>query len=609
METPKAYDGKEPYIFASYSHKDKTRVWPILEQLNKDGYRVWYDSGIDPGTEFASTIAERLDDCAFFIAFVSKNYTESSFCTNELAYASKLEKDRLLVYLEDAQMPKGMQLVNVQLQNIYKNKYLNVADFYQQLYRAPGMRKCCGKGTGGGQGGPGEESGGGGSSGMNIPLKPIIAVVCAVLLMITASRILPKLLHGDSPSGDSTTIAETQTETVTNSETEPEPEPVTSSETESEPEPVQEVVAASVEAVLMSDDQNVVFSDTDGISVADHEQLKNASVFGSEEYHRNQILSVTFLNSLEKMPEDSWSVSPNGDESVNAWVEPADSGLYHLYIAADGGMKAPDNCAQLFAGYEKVNKINFNNSFYFEEVTDMSGMFMGCKELKEIDFTGFDTSKVTDMSALFNQCNNLDSVVGLESLDTSQVTDMSTMFQGCAFQSLDLTGFETGNVENFNWLVAECKKLQNLNVSNWNTEKANSMSCMFFDCEQLNELSISSFTTGSVTDMSFMFAACYALESLPDDLLDLSSATNTKNMFTNSSSLKNLTINSSVHLGNYMFEGCSNLERITVNGDLLSVGEDAFKGCNVEIQYPAGNETWEKNSSNFDENVSLSGVE
>ena len=51
MERPFAYNGVEPYIFVSYSHKNCDRVWPVIDRLEKDGYRVWYDYGISPRTE------------------------------------------------------------------------------------------------------------------------------------------------------------------------------------------------------------------------------------------------------------------------------------------------------------------------------------------------------------------------------------------------------------------------------------------------------------------------------------------------------------------------------------------------------------------------------
>ena len=46
-----AYEGGEPYIFISYAHKDTDRVMPILKALAAKGFRIWYDAGIEAGTE------------------------------------------------------------------------------------------------------------------------------------------------------------------------------------------------------------------------------------------------------------------------------------------------------------------------------------------------------------------------------------------------------------------------------------------------------------------------------------------------------------------------------------------------------------------------------
>ncbi|MBR3638779.1 MAG: toll/interleukin-1 receptor domain-containing protein [Lachnospiraceae bacterium] len=47
---PIPYEGKENYIFVSYSHMDMDRVMPVVRQWMENGYRVWYDDGISPGT-------------------------------------------------------------------------------------------------------------------------------------------------------------------------------------------------------------------------------------------------------------------------------------------------------------------------------------------------------------------------------------------------------------------------------------------------------------------------------------------------------------------------------------------------------------------------------
>ena len=73
-----SYEGPEKYIFISYAHKDSDRVLRILEKMTEAGYRIWYDDGIAPGSEWPEDIAAHLDGCAVFLAFVSNNSIASA---------------------------------------------------------------------------------------------------------------------------------------------------------------------------------------------------------------------------------------------------------------------------------------------------------------------------------------------------------------------------------------------------------------------------------------------------------------------------------------------------------------------------------------------------
>jgi hypothetical protein len=56
----RAYEGSEPYIFISYSHKNKDVVLPVIEALQNSGYNVWFDIGIEAGSEWPEYIATHL---------------------------------------------------------------------------------------------------------------------------------------------------------------------------------------------------------------------------------------------------------------------------------------------------------------------------------------------------------------------------------------------------------------------------------------------------------------------------------------------------------------------------------------------------------------------
>lgn len=76
----KPYEGQEAYIFISYCHKDRAGVFPIIEQMARDGYRVWYDEGIDPGSEWPEIIASHLNGSAACVAFITENAVNSHNC-------------------------------------------------------------------------------------------------------------------------------------------------------------------------------------------------------------------------------------------------------------------------------------------------------------------------------------------------------------------------------------------------------------------------------------------------------------------------------------------------------------------------------------------------
>lgn len=138
----KPYEG-DNYIFISYSHRNTAKVMGVMERMQRDGFRIWYDDGIDPGTEWDDNIAAHVDRCKYFIAFISKEYLESENCKDELNYARDLNKERLLVYLENVELPQGMAMRLNRLQAVHMYTYADPERFFEKLYAAKGIEKCC----------------------------------------------------------------------------------------------------------------------------------------------------------------------------------------------------------------------------------------------------------------------------------------------------------------------------------------------------------------------------------------------------------------------------------------------------------------------------------
>lgn len=141
MEYIKAYSGSDSYIFISYAHRDTEKVLPIIKNLISNGYRTWYDEGIEPGTSWDDYIAEHVIGCSYFIAFVSPSYLASSNCMDELNFARDENKKLLLVYLEPVELPVGMRMRLNRLQAINKYAFQNENDFYGKLYSADAIDK------------------------------------------------------------------------------------------------------------------------------------------------------------------------------------------------------------------------------------------------------------------------------------------------------------------------------------------------------------------------------------------------------------------------------------------------------------------------------------
>ena len=133
----KPYTGGGDYIFVSYSHKDADRVYPIIEYFLNEGYNIWYDEGIDPGTEWDENIAAHLNGCVGILAFLSENYLNSENCKDELNYARDLGKGRVLVYLEPVELPAGMAMRLNRIQALHRYKYDKMDDFFAELTKAP----------------------------------------------------------------------------------------------------------------------------------------------------------------------------------------------------------------------------------------------------------------------------------------------------------------------------------------------------------------------------------------------------------------------------------------------------------------------------------------
>ena len=130
-------------------------------------------------------------------------------------------------------------------------------------------------------------------------------------------------------------------------------------------------------------------------------------------------------------------------------------------------------------GFHEI-KINFNI-----KIKDCSYMFYDCSNLSNLDLSSFDTSNVNNMSHMFDKCYNL--------------------------TNLDLSSFDTKNVTNMSYMFSVCSNLANVNLSSFDTKNTTDMSGMFYYCSNLTNIDISSFDTQKVTNINNIFSWCSKL--------------------------------------------------------------------------------------------------
>lgn len=95
------YVGPDDYIFISYSHRDKKIVEEKLHILQRDGFRLWYDSGIRGGDNWRKVLREKIKFSKNVIVFTSANSVKSDDVKAEIITADAFEKKIINVCFDD----------------------------------------------------------------------------------------------------------------------------------------------------------------------------------------------------------------------------------------------------------------------------------------------------------------------------------------------------------------------------------------------------------------------------------------------------------------------------------------------------------------------------
>ena len=195
-----------------------------------------------------------------------------------------------------------------------------------------------------------------------------------------------------------------------------------------------------------------------------------------------------------------------------------------------------DSATKTVYWYSSAEKIYLN-----PDCTNMFAYFTG---MTDVDLSSFDTSEVENMNAMFYFNFALEKL-NVSGFDTSRVKDMSAMFDNLtSLKELDITNFNTSNVETMQYMFYNLNKVKTLDVSHFDTRNVKNMEGVFSWMTSLESLNLSNFNTSKVTTMRDIFAATTTLKSLDLSSFDTRNVVDMRAMFYYMISLKTLNVSS-----------------------------------------------------------------
>ncbi len=165
-----------------------------------------------------------------------------------------------------------------------------------------------------------------------------------------------------------------------------------------------------------------------------------------------------------------------------------------LLFVCDSTIYSQENASSLFANLTSLTNISFSNFELKNGCTSISEMFKDCSALTQVSLANFNTNGVTNMSGLFSGCRSLKNIIFCDNfVNMNYNYNLSRMFENCS------------SLENIDF------KYDTLAVSNY--------SRMFYGCSKLTILDLGSFAISSKRDTTDMLTGCDALAQIETPII------------------------------------------------------------------------------------------
>jgi hypothetical protein len=289
---------------------------------------------------------------------------------------------------------------------------------------------------------------------------------------------------------------------------------------------------------------------------------------GKKPTHGNYL----FYKTVDKLREDDFKYAENAKNIVSA--NGAFKNAYSL--TKFPVLKLKDNIrdiSYIFAGCDKLTSDELNRNLSAWKLSgdlNIREVFRDCHSLERIDMTVFRNCNITDSSSVFSTCKKLKSIANIGNLNISKADGMSYLFYECnALTQLDLSNWDTGNIQYMISTFNGCNNLTELNCSTWNTGKVYNLQLAFLNCKSLETIPVRDWDTRSLMYMDKAFAYCTSLTNLDVSKWDTSKVVEMTNVFYQCSSLKTLDVSkwktSNVIRADSLFAVCEKLASLDVS--------------------------------------------
>ena len=289
---------------------------------------------------------------------------------------------------------------------------------------------------------------------------------------------------------------------------------------------------------------------------------------GKKPTHGNYL----FYKTVDKLREEDFKYAENAKNIVSA--NGAFKNAYSL--TKFPVIKLKDNIrdiSYIFAGCDKITSDELNRNLSAWKLSgdlNIREAFRDCHSLERIDMSVFRNCNITNSSSVFSTCKKLKTIANIGNLNISKADGMSYLFYECnALTQLDLSNWDTGNIQYMIATFDGCNNLTELNCSTWNTSKVYNMQLAFYNCNSLETIPVRDWDTRNVIYMDKTFGNCTSLVNLDVSKWDTSKVVELTNTFYHCSSLKTLDVSkwktSNVLRTDSLFSGCEKLTSLDVS--------------------------------------------